>query len=138
MYQNRAQKHISFTNMIDSQIICGNILTQISDHFPQFLILRNSNISYTHSDTFKYDYSAFNETNFIRDFDDIDKTYINEVSDANANYDKFLNDVTTLVSNHVPIKKFSKREVKFKTKPWINPGIQKMMKIRDQMLRKFK
>ena len=127
-----------FTNMIDSQIICGNILTQISDHFPQFLILRNSNISYTHSDTFKYDYSAFNETNFIRDFDDIDKTYINEVSDANANYDKFLNDVTTLVSNHVPIKKFSKREVKFKTKPWINPGIQKMMKIRDQMLRKFK
>ena len=63
-----------FTNMIDSQMICGNISTQISDHFPQFLILRKSNVSYIHSDTFKYDYSAFNEANFIRDFDDIDIT----------------------------------------------------------------
>jgi len=34
-----------FTNKI-SKITCGNILTHISDHFPQFLIVENANISY--------------------------------------------------------------------------------------------
>jgi len=35
-----------FTNVFDTKITCGNILTHISDHFPQFLIVENANISY--------------------------------------------------------------------------------------------
>ena len=56
------------TNMIDSKIIYGNILTHIPEHFPQFLILRNANICYNYRGSFKYDYSIFDETNFINDF----------------------------------------------------------------------
>ena len=35
-----------FTNLTNSKITSGNILTHISDHFPQFLILENANISH--------------------------------------------------------------------------------------------
>ena len=32
-----------FTNLTNLKITCGNIVTQISNHFPQFLILKNAN-----------------------------------------------------------------------------------------------
>ena len=34
-----------FTNLTNFKITSGNILTHISDHFPQFLLLENANIS---------------------------------------------------------------------------------------------
>ena len=127
-----------FTNNIDSNIICGNILTHISEHFPQFLILRNANICYNHPDTFTYHYSLLNERNFIDDFKKISFNYLNSVSDVDSNYNKIFDDVTSLVSRHIPNKKCSKRELKNKSKPWINTVIKKMMKIRDRLLRKWK
>ena len=127
-----------FTNIIDSKIICGNILTNISEHFPQFLILRNANICYNYQDTFMYDYSRFNESNFINDFNNIDFNYLDSGSDVDFNYNKFLDDVTSLVSKHMPNKKCSKRELKYRSKPWINSRIKKMMKVRDRLLRKWR
>ena len=56
-----------FTNLT-ANILCGNILAQISDHFPQILILKNTNISHFSSTSYTYDYSSFDETNFINDF----------------------------------------------------------------------
>ena len=127
-----------FTNMIDSKIICGNILTHISEHFPQFLILGNANICYNCQDTLMYDYSTFNERNFINDFSKIDFNYLNYGSDVNSSYNKFLDDVTSLVSKHIPNIKCSKRELKYRSKPWICNRIKKMMRIRDRLLRKWR
>ena len=58
--------------------------------------------------------------------------------DINNNYDQFLKDITLLVEKHVPTKQCSKKESKLKGKPWINYRVQKMMKIRDRILRKLK
>ena len=64
--------------------------------------------------------------------------YLNNDSDINRIYDKFLEDITTLVEKHVPIIKCTNHESKLKAKPWINNRIQKMMKVRDRLLRKVK
>ena len=118
-----------FTNTIDSKIIiCGNILTHISLHFSQFLILRNTNTSYNYPDTF---------TN-VNDFNKIVFNYLHSVSDVDSSYNKFLDDVTSQVSKHIPNKKCSKTELRYNFKPWINSKIKKMMKIRDQLLRKWR
>ena len=53
---------------LTAKILCGNILAPISDHFPQILILKNTNISHFTSTSYTYDYSSFDETNFINDF----------------------------------------------------------------------
>ena len=43
-----------------------------------------------------------------------------------------------VVKTHAPLKKLTKRDIKFRNKPWINSKIKKMMRIRDRILRKLK
>ena len=127
-----------FTNVIGTKITCGNILTHISDHFPQFAIVENANISYKELEILKSDYSSFNEKNFLSDFSAMDFNYVYNSIDVDCVYNKFLDDITSLVEKHVPTKRCTKKELKLKAKPWINKRIQKMMRIRNQLLRKMK
>ena len=127
-----------FTNLTNSKITSGNILTHISDHFPQFLILETTNFSHKKQELLKRDYSSFNENSFLNDFTIIDFNYLRDDNDINYIYNKFLEDITSLVDKHVPLIRCTNRESKLKTKPWINHRIQKMMKVQDRLLRKMK
>ena len=126
-----------FTN-VTAIILSGNILTQISDHLPQFLILKNKSISHFSSKSSIYDYSSFDETNFINDFRNIDFSYLNNSLNIELSYDAFLKDITELVDRHVPSRKCTRKELRFRNKPWINKRIQKMIKIRDRIFKKLK
>ena len=49
-----------FANVLDQETVSGNILTQITDHFPQFLIVKHvgiayKNLSYSYHDFSKLD-----------------------------------------------------------------------------------
>ena len=57
-----------FTNNAESDTISGNILSQISDHFPQFLIMKNVTIDYRNVTLFQHDYSKFSEQAFVNSF----------------------------------------------------------------------
>ena len=128
-----------FTNSYHSNITSGNILTQITDHFPQFLILSNSKVTRNKTQSLKYDYSKLKEDKFIEDFHNIDFTYLeNENIDSNNKFDKLLTDLNCLSNKHAPIRRRTKKEMKLLHKPWINSRIQKMMKIRDKALHKMK
>ena len=45
--------------------------------------------------------------------------------------------VSSYADQHVPIKKLSKKDLKFLSKPWINLKIQRLIKYRDKLLRKL-
>ena len=49
---------------------------QITGHFPQFFILKNTEISLNKSESLKYDYSKFKENKFREDFNKIDFDYL--------------------------------------------------------------
>ena len=104
----------------------------------QFLILLNVNVTQNNVAVLKSDYSNFNEINFVHDFNEIDFWYLNESSNIDSKYDQFLNDIVSLVDQHVPTKKFSKKDSKFWIKPWITNRIQRMMKLRDNILQRMK
>ena len=53
-----------YTNATNANITSGNILMQITDHYPQFFILKNTQISHNKSESLKYDYSKFKESEF--------------------------------------------------------------------------
>ena len=127
-----------FINLINVNVISGNILTQILDQLRQFLILKNASIPQHKLAVFKSDYSRYNEGNYIFDFNEIEFNCMNDNSDINKNYDQFLKDITLLVEEHVPTKQCSKKESKLKGKPGIYYRVQKMMKILDRILRKLK
>ena len=75
---------------------------------------------------------------FITDFTNMDITYIEADTNVDNNYQKFFQDINLLLDNHVPIKRCTKKESKFKLKEWINTKIKKMMRIRDSILGKLK
>ena len=128
-----------YTNANNANITCGNILMQITDNFPQFMVLKNSHVTYSKSELFIYDYSRFNKDAFLEDFNQVDVSYLeNSDLDVNNKFSRFLQDLTSLISKHAPSRKKSRKEMKLKDKPWINNRILKMMRIRDRILQKLK
>ena len=57
-----------FSNVIDPDIISGNLTATISDHLPQFSIIPNmfGNIPGNKSNIYKRDWSKFDRENFIQ------------------------------------------------------------------------
>ena len=81
----------TYTNATNANIVSGNILMQITDHFPQFMVLKNTHVSHSKSESLKYDYSKFVEDAFLEDFNQIDFNYLeNSDLDINRKFDRFL------------------------------------------------
>ena len=59
-----------FSNVLDPDIISGNLTATISDHLPQFAIILNmfGNISGNKSNIYERDWSKFDQLNFIHNF----------------------------------------------------------------------
>ena len=128
-----------FSNISYNETVSGNILTHITDHFPQFLIIKHAGISHKNLSYYQHDFSKFNEGNLLNDFVNLDLAFLNDSGlDINAKFNRFLSILDELVETHAPLKKLTKRDVKFRNKPWINGKMQKMTHIRDRILGKLK
>ena len=57
--------------------------------------------------------------------------------ETNASFIKFFDIFELLLDLHALLKKLSCSEAKFYLKPWITPGIQKSMKVKDKLQQKF-
>ncbi len=145
LHPTRVSDHFStiidniFSNVCDLDTKSGNILTQIADHFPQFLIVKkvassNRNMSY-----YQHDYTKFDQESFLADFNNLNFDYLNDnQSDINLKFNKFLVTLESIVEKHAPLKKLTKKDIRLQNKPWINSKIRKMMKFRDKLLKKLK
>ena len=60
--------------------------------------------------------------------------YTLSASDA---FDVFFTKVNSLLDEHAPIHKLSKREISLKQKPWITKDIQFLMKVRDKTFKSY-
>ena len=128
-----------FANVLDQETVSGNILTQITDHFPQFLIVKHAGIAYKNLSYSYHDFSKLNIDRLQSDFANLDLTYLNhDQVDINSKFNRFLSNLDKLVKTHAPLKKLTKNEVKLRNKPWINGKIQKMIRIKDKLLKKLK
>ena len=65
-----------FSNITDCKSTSENILCQISDHFPQFIIVEKRTMNYKSCSFAKHDYSNFNEENFVDDYSSLDLQYV--------------------------------------------------------------
>ena len=89
-----------FLNNCELDTLCGNLLSQISDQFPQFLIIKNVTVDYRNCSLFQYDYSKFNEQSFINDFKELLWEDINDVNlNLNGKFDNFYEKSIQLLFN---------------------------------------
>ena len=49
----------------------------------------------------------------------------------------FLKEFNLILDKYLPLKKLTKQKLKFKTEPWITPGLQKSISIKNKLLTKF-
>ena len=127
-----------FSNLVDNELISGNLIEKISDHLPNFIIIPHLNKSDFKHHYQKRDYSKFDEIFFINDLQNeslVNK--IHESDDTNSKYDIFTNSITTIIDKHAPLKNITKNDLDLKIKPWLTKGILKSIKKRTMYYKKY-
>ena len=123
-----------FSNNTSHKTVSGNIITQISDHFPQFIILDKIVIDYKSCLYAKRDFTNFDEQEFIAGFSSQSMDFLHDASmSIDFKFDNFYLSLSSYVDHHAPIKKMNKKD----SKPWITPKIYHLIEYRDKLLHKL-
>ena len=128
-----------FSNVIDPDIIFGNLTATISDHLPQFSTIPNmfGNISGNKSNIYERDWSKFDQENFILDYFSVDWENLLKTDELNADNSTkmYLDKINILLDSYAPLKRINKYRMKFKSKPWITLGLQKSISVKNKLLK---
>ena len=130
-----------FSNVIDPDIISGNLTATISDHLPQFAIIPNmfGNISGNTSNIYEWGWSTFDQENFILYYFSVNWEDLLKIDELNADNSTkiYLDKINMLLDTYAPLKKINKYKLKFKSKPWITLGLQKSISVKNKLLTNF-
>ena len=133
--------HNIFSNVIDPDIISGNLTATISDHLPQFAIIPNmfGNISGNKSKIYERDWSNFDPENFILDYFSVDWEALLKIDEKNVDNSTkmYLDRINMLLDTYAPLKRINKYKLKFKSKPWITLGLEKSISAKNKLLKNF-
>ena len=98
-----------FSNVIDPDIISGNLTATISDHLPQLAIIPNmfGNILCNKSNIYERDWSKIDQENFILDYFSVDWEDLLKTDELNANNSTkiYLDKINMLLDTYAPLKK---------------------------------
>ena len=101
-----------FSNVIDPDIISGNLTATISDHLPQFSIIPNmfGNVSGNKSNIYERDWSKFDQENFILNYFSVDWEDLFKTGELNADNSTrmYLDKINMLSDTYAPLKRVSK------------------------------
>ena len=129
-----------FSNTLIENTISGNLTATIYDHLSQFIILPNifSNPPSNKSNIYERDWSNFLQENYILDYFFVDwNSLINNNKDVNLSFNNFFKRINAILDNYAPLRKVTKRKLRFRSKPWITLGLQKSISIKNSLFAKF-
>ena len=125
-----------FTNNTSNTIISGNIITDYSDHFSQFISVEKLKFDYKTNTIYKRDYTNFSDKSFR---DDVSiQSFKKEFENVNDQFVDFFFKLDGCVNRHAPLKKLTNKEFKLKQKPWISSQILKMISIKNKLFNRRK
>ena len=95
-----------FINNPDKVVACGNLISDISDHFSQFCILKSMKDKIRVKKSKMRDFSRFSSDRLHADLSNVNwnALFSNEPSDANNIFSSFYNKFNKLVNKHAPMK----------------------------------
>lgn len=127
-----------FTNIDTNKSKVGTILTDITDHYCNFISLNTkieSNTTPKYVTYRKYDKTSINHFNSA--LSQVNWSCIIRNNNPDEAYDSFLSKFTALMNEHLPIisKKFNK--FKHKKEPWITTGILISLRKKERLYRQM-
>ena len=115
-----------YFNSIEHETLSGNLICDITDHFPIFLILNKLACTSSNPKIYRKDYSDFNEAMLFEEVRMINwGDVLPETEDVNLIFESFhINKLSNIINRHAPLRKLSKKEIRIEVKPWITNGIR--------------
>ena len=128
---------ITFSNIIEDEIISGNITTTISDHYAQFTLFKNKTKSQKKQKDTR-NYRTFDKEMFDSDLKNMNWKEILKIErgDVDYSFETFNKKVNEILGKHAPFKKLSIQDEKLSKKPWITTGILNSIKNKNRLYRK--
>ena len=128
-----------FTNDIDHKITSGNLVTDLSDHFPNFISIKGSRYDNTTKPKNKLirQLKPNNIKGFKNSLSLVNWDYINNEDNPETSYSNFINKTTELLNTHCPLKSTKISNRKSVRKPWITTSILKSIRTKDKLYKKF-
>jgi len=113
----------------------GNLLTDISDHLPNFIILTKSSKAKTEMRPKVRIFSKNNLSLFKIKLESVNWDIVYAETDANVAYNKFHCVITNAFNASFPLKIVSKQRAK--DKPWITTALKISSRIKNSLYRKW-
>ena len=132
--------HFYYTNpqrVLDTQVF----LSDISDHFPLYVRLKNCNFSKSQKNVktqLYQDYSKINNNKLSTDSSNILNKFqmykiINSKDSIDFKFERLLEKLKEIIEKNIPTKKLSKSKQKLLLKPWITKGILKSIRYKNRL-----
>ena len=119
----------------DHKIRSGNLITDISDHFPNFVSIVIK--MYPNLLTKISDSSNLIIKGFKNHLANVNWDFVNTDDNPETSYTKFIDKTTELLNIHCPIKSVKVSNRKLARKPWITVGLVKSIRTKDKLYKKF-
>lgn len=112
-----------YTNMTKKTITSGVIITDISDHFGTFTILKDTLKVNNNTPIATRNYSETNMLAFKNLLRNTDFGYVHQYQDANSAYNQFMELFTAAYELAFPIRKLNPTRKWKKREPWMTTGL---------------
>ena len=127
-----------FFNSIDHATVSGNILYDLSDHLPNFLLINKLDTKSQKLPTYRRDFTKLKEPELLHELNSIDwEQLLPEESSVHTNFDIFLSETTKLINKHIHLKKLSRKQRKFASKPWITTGLRTSINVKNKYYKEY-
>ena len=122
------------TNQLNQNIVSGNIVSDISDHYSQFCIVPKTNIIKTNSNRKVRMFTNKTDTLFFEELSstDLESTY-SGIGSIDQKFTQFFCEINKVVNKVAPIQRLSNRKLKNLSKPWITSGIRESIKVKNKL-----
>jgi len=125
-----------FLNSLSHHTISGNLIYDLTDHLPNFIIINKFTTLPKNFSKVIRDYSNFDSQKFCNDIRMLNWECPNS-KNASELFDSFYSKLSAVVDAHIPLKTLSKRTLKKTSKPWITKGIRKSIEIKNKLYKRF-
>ena len=130
-----------FFNSLEHHTISGNILSGITDHLPNFIIINKFSALPKNVKIYKRDYSNLDKDALASELSSIDWNEVfvsdSEATNVNTLFQSFYSRITEVIDKHVPVRKLTRKEIKSLSKPWVTFGIKTTIRVKQKLYEKY-
>lgn len=120
-----------FVSNPENVTISGNIISDISDHFSQFCLIKSAKDRNLSKKKKVRDFSNFSKDSFKHDL--CKENWNTGCNDVDKIFSTFYKKINKAVNKYAPMKTLSVRKAKQLAKPWITKGIRTSIKVKNRL-----